>query len=241
MIKNYWPGALSENEVHVWHLVADDESQEMQNYADCLSTREKEKSNGFKFENDQRRYITRHVFLRKVLACYLGVNADQIKFREDDYGKPFIDEPANIPELHFNMSKSANHVLIAVTHGRLIGCDIEKHNDEQDFKVIIENYFSAQEINFILDDSSDQLNFFDYWAAKEAYIKARGEGLSFELDKFTLHIDANDNVSMLENLQAPQDVGRWCIKRLHPAEGFSAAVCVDGDISSMTEIDVKLL
>ena len=240
MIENYWPGALSENEVHVWHLVADAKSQEMQNYADCLSALEKEKSNRFKFEKDQRRYITRHVFLRKVLACYLGVNADQIKFREDDYGKPFIDEPANIPDLQFNMSKSANHVLVAVTNGRLIGCDIEKHNSKLDYKAIIENYFSVQEINFILDDNNEQLNFFDYWAVKEAYIKARGEGLSFELDKFTLHIDANDNVSMLENLQVPQDVEQWRIKRLHPAAGYSAAICVNDDISSIKEIDIKV-
>jgi len=240
MIENYWPGALSESEVHIWHLVADDELQEIHKYADCLSVQEKEKSNRFKFEKDRLRYITRHVFLRKVLACYLDVDCDQIKFKENDYGKPFIDEPANIPELHFNMSKSANHVLVAVTHERLIGCDIEKQNDELDYKAIIKNYFSAKEINCILDNNNEQLNFFDYWAGKEAYIKARGEGLSFELDKFTLHVDVNDDVRMLENLQAPQDVDRWCIRRLHSAAGFSAAVSVDGVIGSIREIDIKI-
>lgn len=62
-MEHYWPGALSEGEVHVWHLFANDESQDILKHMDCLSAREKDKSNRFKFEKDRLRYITRHVFL----------------------------------------------------------------------------------------------------------------------------------------------------------------------------------
>jgi len=97
------------------------------------------------------------------------------------------------------MSKSHRHVLITITQNRSIGCDIERHNEDLDFNAIINNYFTKQEVKFIQDSNYQPISFFDYWAAKEAYIKARGEGLSLPLDQFTLHIDGNDNTSLLEN------------------------------------------
>ena len=237
-MEHYWPGALSDGEVHVWHLIANDESQDILKYMDCLFAQEKDKSNRFKFEKDRLRYITRHVFLRKVLACYLNTGWDQIKFRENDYGKPFIDGPASSQSLQFSMSKSNNHVLVAIMQNRLVGCDIERHNDDLDYKAIIDNYFSAQEIKFILGNSKQRTNFFDYWTAKEAYIKARGEGLSFPLDQFTLHIDNNDNVSMRENLMKPGDVDKWRIRQLKIGAGFSAAITIEGEISSVRQVNV---
>jgi len=45
MIENYWPGALSENEVHIWHLVEDDALQEIHNDEECISAVEQEKVN----------------------------------------------------------------------------------------------------------------------------------------------------------------------------------------------------
>lgn len=99
-------------------------------------------------------------------------------------------------------------------------------------------YFSAQEINFILGNSKQRMSFFDYWTAKEAYIKARGEGLSFSLDQFTLYIDSNDIVSLRENLMEPRDVNKWHIRRLKIGAGFSAAITIEGEINSVKQINV---
>lgn len=238
-IDHYWPGVLSDGEVHVWQLVDNHRLQETLKYMDCLSVQEKEKSSRFKFETDRIRYITRHVFLRNVLACYLNIDCDQIQFKENDYGKPFIDYSVNSRNLQFNMSKSDNNVLVAITQNRHIGCDIEKRNDNFDCKSIIDNYFSAQEIKNILESKNECINFFDYWAAKEAYIKARGEGLAFPLDQFTLCIGDNDNVSMLENLVEPQDVDKWYIKLLKTGSEFSAAITTEGKISDVRMINIS--
>lgn len=189
-------------------------------------------------ENDRLSYIARHVFLRKVLACYLSIDCIDIKFTENDYGKPFVDEPVNSQLLQFSMSNSNDHVLLAITQHRLIGCDIENRSENLDYKAIASNFFSVQEIKFIRDSDNQRISFFDYWAAKEAYIKARGEGLSLPLDQFTLHIDNEDNVSMLENLADADDVKQWRAKRLEVADGYSAAIWVAGNASSVKLINV---
>lgn len=238
-VEQYWPGALSDGEVHVWHLATGGEAQEILKYMDFLSDQEKDKSNRFKFEKDRLRYITRHVFLREVLACYLNIAFDQIKFTENNYGKPFVDDSVNLQSLQFNLSKSNNHILLALTRIRLIGCDIERHNENLDYSAIINNYFSTQEINLILANSKQRMRFFDYWTVKEAYIKARGEGMSLPLDQFTLYIDNNDIVSMHENLMEPRDVGKWHIRQLKIAAGFSAAIAIEGEINSIKQIEVN--
>ena len=237
-LEQYWPGALADHEVHIWHLAAGEQSKELLNHTDCLSNREKDKSNNFILEKDRLGYITRRVFLRKVLACYLDVACDQIKFTENDYGKPFIEGSINPQSLQFSLSKSHDHVLLAITQHRLIGCDIEKYNEALDYKTIIDKFFSAQEINYILGSSNQQTCFFDYWSAKEAYIKARGEGLSLPLDQFTLHIDNNEYVTMLENIFDQQDIDKWHIQCLKIDTGFSAAVAIKGKLSIVKMTDM---
>lgn len=243
-LAHYWPGALSAGEVHSWHLSANEHLQQLMKHVDGLSIEEKARSDRFKIEKDRVNYIVRHVFLRKVLACYLDIAWDQIEFNENDYGKPFIagavaDDTDDSQSLQFSLSKSHHHVLLAITQNRLIGCDIERHNEALDFKAVIDNYFSAQEIKFILGSSNQRLKFFDYWATKEAYIKARGEGLSYPLDQFTLYIDKNDKVSMLENPVDPADVDKWHIKRLEISAGYSAAIATEGKTISVKQVAIK--
>jgi phosphopantetheinyl transferase len=89
-IESYWPGNRSDDEVHVWHLVIQDHSQTIMNGQACLSTQEIARSDQFKFDKDRIFYLTSHILLRKVLACYLNIACNQIKFIENGYGKPII-------------------------------------------------------------------------------------------------------------------------------------------------------
>lgn len=239
ILEQYFPGTLSESEVHVWHLAASEQQRDLLKYTNCLSAREKDRSNRLKLKKDHLSYVTRHVFLRKVLACYLAIDCNEIKFTENEYGKPLIDNSVNSQALQFSLSKSNDHVLLAIAQNQLIGCDIEHRSEILDYTAIISNFFSAQEIKFILHNSDQRTSFFDYWAAKEAYIKARGEGLSLPLDQFTLHIDNNGDVCMLENHVAPGDVEKWHTRRLKVAAGFSAAISIAGKISTLQLINVN--
>ena len=239
-MEDYWPGPLTDNAVHVWHLTIHNTVQDMLKYSDCLSPPEINRSRKFNFEKDRLAYLARHVFLRKVLACYLDIDCGQIHFRNNAYGKPFIDINENTNHINFNLSKSHDHVLLAVTRNRSIGCDIEKHDKALDIRAIAGNFFSAEDIKHILESDNRHRKFFDYWSAKEAYIKAQGKGLSIPLNQFTLLMGMNGDIEILENNASTDNSGDWRIKQLNIRHGFSTAIAVAGKINAVSVVDVAL-
>jgi len=71
--------------------------------------------------------------------------------------------------------------------------------------------------------------FFNCWTRKEAYIKAKGEGLSMPLDRFAVTLAPGEAAALLETRDDPQEASRWSLRELHPGPGFAAAVAVEGD------------
>lgn len=70
--------------------------------------------------------------------------------------------------------------------------------------------------------------FFRYWTRKEAYIKARGEGLSLPLDQCDVSLAPGDPVAVLGTQGDPSEASRWSVQELIPAAGYVAALAVEG-------------
>ncbi len=70
--------------------------------------------------------------------------------------------------------------------------------------------------------------FFDCWTRKEAYIKARGMGLSLALDQFDVSLVPGLPAEILANREANQDIARWSLYELSPGEDYKAALAVEG-------------
>jgi 4'-phosphopantetheinyl transferase len=71
--------------------------------------------------------------------------------------------------------------------------------------------------------------FFTCWTRKEAYIKARGEGLSFALDKFVVSLAPGEPATLLSAPEGPQETSRWALLELEPEPGYAAALAVEGN------------
>ena len=120
-------------------------------------------------------------------------------------------------------------MLLAVTRGRDVGVDIELIDREFATAEVAERFFSRREI-LGLRSQPDHLQteaFFNCWTRKEAYIKARGEGLSLPLDQFDVSLEPT-RASLLHNRVFPGDPARWSLQELHPAPDYCAAVAVEG-------------
>ena len=65
------------------------------------------------------------------------------------------------------------------------------------------------------------------FAAKEAFVKAIGEGLSHPLDAFDVTLGADEPPRLLRLASAPGDLGRWSLYALEPSEGYAAALAVE--------------
>ena len=72
--------------------------------------------------------------------------------------------------------------------------------------------------------------FFLCWTRKEAYIKARGEGLSLSLDQFDESLIPGEPAVLLRTRLDSDDAQRWALQELSPElPGYAAALAVEGD------------
>ena len=70
--------------------------------------------------------------------------------------------------------------------------------------------------------------FFLCWTRKEAYIKARGEGLSMPLDQFDVSLIPGEPAALLSTQPDSDEALRWSLRELTLASGYAAALAVEG-------------
>ncbi|MGD1216752.1 MAG: 4'-phosphopantetheinyl transferase superfamily protein, partial [Terriglobales bacterium] len=95
---------------------------------------------------------------------------------------------------------------------------------------IAERFFSRREVAMLrtLPTDVQQQAFFRCWTCKEAYIKARGEGLSLPLDQFDVSLVPGEPAAVLGTQRDPSEASRWSLQELTPASGYAAAIAVKG-------------
>ncbi|NUO78529.1 4'-phosphopantetheinyl transferase superfamily protein, partial [candidate division KSB1 bacterium] len=79
-----------------------------------------------------------------------------------------------------------------------------------------------------LDEREKCAAFFNCWTRKEAYIKARGAGLSFPLAQFDVAFAPGEETRLLRVRGDAGETARWSLMALHPANGYAAALAVAG-------------
>jgi 4'-phosphopantetheinyl transferase len=111
---------------------------------------------------------------------------------------------------------------------------------------IAEQFFSSYEVAALrqLPQALRQRGFFHTWTRKEAYLKARGEGLTVPLNEFDVSVHPDEPPALLRigrrgsepaNPPGPSDsgeVGRWSLRALEPATGFVGTVVVEEPVNA---------
>jgi 4'-phosphopantetheinyl transferase len=216
---------LSGNQVHVWAVNL--EACELQALEKTLSSEELKRASTFRFAQDQRRFIVTRGILRSLLTQYLETSAREIRFRYSAHGRPALDSP--VSKLEFNVAHSGSMALLAFSVGRRIGVDLEKIREDMAFEPIMERYFSSYETEAIKQLPSEERRraFFVCWTRKEAYLKATGEGLVFDLNRFDVTV-APESAALLNVQGEPEAPRIWDLKNMHPAPGYVGTVAAEG-------------
>jgi 4'-phosphopantetheinyl transferase len=170
-----WP-ELHENEVHIWAVSLPKFSASSCWY--LLSADEQNRANRFCFETDKIRFTYYRGALRRILGRYLCTSPMSLRFEYDVYGKPKLREPQTTIE--FNVSHSRDIALIALARTLAVGIDVEAVRDDFIVGDIVRLVFSTRELERLqaMPPEEQRLEIFRTWAAKEAYLKANGNGLS---------------------------------------------------------------
>lgn len=223
---------LPDNEVHVWQASLDAPASEAQNLRRILVEDELRRADRFRFPKDRHHFTVAHSVLRMLLGRYLNKKPEQIRFEYNKYGKPALASTVEDDSLKFNLSHSGKRVLYAFVRYREVGVDVEwVHRRIDQAAQIAERYFSAQENSVFrtLPEYLKQEAFFNCWTRKEAYIKARGRGLSLPLDQFDVSCRPGEPAKLLNTRDDPQEASRWTMKELMPGPDYIAALVVEGD------------
>jgi len=216
---------LGSNEVHVWRSTLDVDAAVQERLSELLSSAERERAARFIFERDRSRFTVARGILRHLLGRYLGEPPQDVVLATLAHGKPILAATSKIPGLHFNFSHSHQFALFAFCLEHEVGIDIEKIRPEVAFERIETRYFSATERAELESLPSDLRpeGFFLCWTRKEAYVKARGDGLNIPLESFSVSLTPGKPAALKSS-----DEERWSLYSVTPGAGFVAALVVEG-------------
>ena len=193
-----------------------------------LSTDEVERE--FHFDSDRSRFLTARGILRDILSRYLGCMAAEIRFAYQPYGKPRLDDPEFTGTgLRFNLSHSSDTALYAVSRGREVGVDVESISSELQWEQLANSFFSHKEVAKLQQWPADRRTsaFFSCWTLKEAYVKARGEGLLIPLHSFEVAAGPGDE-PVLVFATDRNELHRWAFWKVPLDESLAGALAVEG-------------
>ena len=193
-----------------------------------LSADERERVRRFYFERDRSRWLVGRGCLRMLLGRYLDVPPETLSFGYSAFGKPRLTGLKTA--VQFNASHSGDILLIAVTLDRAVGIDVERIRSSLSVLEIAERFFSPLERGALaaLPDALRTDAFFDCWTRKEAYIKARGVGLSLPLNGFDVAFGPGEPANLLATRPDAAEACRWQLRELDVADGYKAALAVEG-------------
>lgn len=223
--------ALPADEVHVWRIRLDAAPDCIKHYYDFLSSDEKGRAARYHFQKDREQYIVARGVLRTILSRYLDMAPDEIRFSYSSNGKPALKNSQGADLINFNMSHSHTLALVGVTRDRKIGIDVERIQNDFSCQEIAGRMFSPQESKTLAELPDDMRHeaFFNCWTRKEAYIKARGLGLSYPLHQFEVSLIPGEPARLIRSTEDSLfDTTPWALQELEPGPGYVGALAVEG-------------
>ena len=195
------------------------------------------KVKSFKFEKGKMQSLGVGLLLQ--LACEemgLGGADEHVAYGEN--GKPYL---VDFPNVYFNLSHSGERVMGVISPFE-VGCDVEIIKGDRG--KLAERFFKPEESAWIkhfesLESQSEA--FYRLWTLKECYMKVTGRGMSLMPDKFALHVDENERISLFHEGDRPE----YTFREIDLHDGYRYAYCLKNDEKNAPQevrcIDLKNL
>ncbi len=177
---------LPENNVHIWRANLDLSEAEIEQLVSVLSSDERARADRFRFPQHRRRFMAARGILRQIISIYEQIKPDlPTLFEYSPLGKPRLSSSLGNRDLQFNISHSHELALYSFTRYDRIGIDLESKRLNSDVIQIAERFFTPKEVAYLASLTGERQipAFLQIWTAKEAYLKATGEGIANSLDQ----------------------------------------------------------
>lgn len=174
------------------------------------------KSKDYKSEIAKINYLVLRAILNLSLKSLLEKGINDLIVKRDKNNKPYLE---NTIGLKFNISHTEGLVLLAFSK-REVGIDVEKINFKFEFKDILENCFTRDEI---INIDNNIISFYRYWTAKEAYLKCDGIGLIRNLKEIEIISFENEFIKINDSKR--NTISR--LKSLNHDDKYVGAICLE--------------
>jgi 4'-phosphopantetheinyl transferase len=238
---------IDSGQVHVWLADLNEitDPQLLQEYRRLLTREEQQRQQRFHFARDRHQYLVTRAMVRAVLSKYSLVAPRDWRFVVNPYGRPSIGaRHFSARGIQFNVSHTEGLVIMGITRGRAVGVDVENVRPQNEALEVANHFFAPEEVAALraLSEAEQQQRFFEYWTLKEAYIKARGLGLSIPLDSFWFEFSADSRVQLRVSRRALDDrADMWVFWQLRPLSCYRAAICVQGADTTLRIITRRIV
>ncbi len=235
--------SLDCKEIHIWIVQLDQMLSRIPDFIQTLHPDEIHKAEHFRFKKDRDDYIVARGSLRRILSSYLRMEPSKLCFQYNAYGKPSLSDKFPVDAIHFNVSHSHKIAVFAVARNSNLGIDIEYIRNGMDWETIAEQYFSIPELKRLQSQvpAKRAETFYEIWTCREAYVKAKGLGLSF----LELRVEGTINptvskvvLDLLEKGKSQED-SNWVLHRFQIGPDYLGAVAVESPIFTSLACDVE--
>jgi 4'-phosphopantetheinyl transferase len=171
-------------EVQIWHAHIDDAwaTAAGRTYGEAwLQPDERVRHRRFRRESDRRMFLLGRVMARLLVGRALGVEPSAWPWHDGSHGRPEVGLADC--RLSFNLAHSGGVVVCALGTDTEVGVDVEDRGRAPLDPQLVARYCSPDEQSFVAVDGRVgwQDRFLQLWTLKEAYLKARGLGLTVHL------------------------------------------------------------
>lgn len=176
---------MDKKPLHLWYAYPEDLTEAAtQACTRLLSEDERAQWQTFRFDRHRREYLTTRALVRIALSHYHPLAPEAWRFQKNPYGKPTLDPDCG---LRFNLSNSPGLVVCLIAQGTEVGVDAEPIERKEKIAELASEVLSPLEVAQLQTlrgpEKADRV--LSLWTLKEAYVKARGMGLSLPLNKFS--------------------------------------------------------
>jgi 4'-phosphopantetheinyl transferase len=192
---------------------------------ELLDARERSRYARLVFQRDRRVFLAAHTLVRRSLSSYAAVAPRAWTFAPDRDGKPQIAGPCGAPPLTWNLSHTAGFVACIVALDRAVGIDAESLERPLDVLSFADACLAPGELAALRSQPPQARvrRFLELWTLKEAYLKARGVGLSVPTRFVAFDLEAGRPVRAVLDPRAGDVAARWRFLQLRTASHVLAA------------------
>ena len=190
-------------------------------YWGMLNQAEQSHANTIKNERLHHRFVEIRAKLRIILGDAVDIDPALLRITKAVYGKPYL---VDYPDLAFNLSHTANKMVLATGFNCDLGVDIEQCIPRKTLAALVDKCFAEEEKAYWqqLPPAQQTQAFYQFWTRKEAFVKATGRGIALGLNQCV--INPENPMALLRIPDAYGQASNWLIQEIEMGDTICGAL-----------------